>query len=126
MTLGHVVGTRLKRSVKAAVLKQLLLFQPIRLTIELNTKSELKAWTSVLIYTLVLTEFDRSTRGRSFGQTRDSRCLFGVRHWFRPSRFLLACRSARNTTLLLLRTRLEFLSRKFHPLPYHEWRAANS
>jgi len=43
MTLGHVVGTRLKRSVKAAKLKQLLLFQPIRLTIELNTKSKLKA-----------------------------------------------------------------------------------
>jgi len=43
MTLGHVVGTRLKRSVKAAVLKQKLLFQPIRLTIELNTKSKLKA-----------------------------------------------------------------------------------
>jgi len=71
MTEGHLVGTRLKRSVKAARLKQKLLFQPIRLTIELNTKSELKAWTSVLIYTLVLTEFDRSTRGRSFGQTRD-------------------------------------------------------
>ena len=43
MTLGHVVGTRLKRSVKAAKLKQLLLFQLIRLTIELNTKSKLKA-----------------------------------------------------------------------------------
>jgi len=43
MTLGHVVGARLKRSVKAARLKQKLLFQPIRLTIELNTKSKLKA-----------------------------------------------------------------------------------
>jgi len=43
MTVGHVVGTRLKRSVKAAVLKQSLLFQPIRLKIELNTKSKLKA-----------------------------------------------------------------------------------
>jgi len=46
MTLGHVVGTQLKRSVKAAKLKQ---------------KLELKAWTSVLIYTLVSTEFDRLT-----------------------------------------------------------------
>jgi len=43
MTLGYVVGTRLKRSVKVAKLKQLLLFQLIRLTIELNTKSRLKA-----------------------------------------------------------------------------------
>jgi len=50
MTLGHVVGTRLKRSVKAARLKQKLLFQLIRLTIKLNTKSELKALTSVPIY----------------------------------------------------------------------------
>jgi len=33
----------LKRSVKAAKLKQLLLFQPIRLTIKLNTKSKPKA-----------------------------------------------------------------------------------
>jgi len=40
----------LKRSVKAARLKQKLLFQPIRLTIELNTKSKLKALTSVPIY----------------------------------------------------------------------------
>jgi hypothetical protein len=54
MTLGYVVGTRLKRNVKAAKLKQLLLFQPIRLTIELNTKSQLKALTSVPIYPLIL------------------------------------------------------------------------
>jgi len=143
MTLGHVVGTRLKRSLKAAKLKQLLLFQPIRLTIELNTKSKLKAWTScsyihfwyILSSTVRpesgllvghVTGFDRSTRGRSFGQTRDSRCLFGMSHWLRPSRSLLACRSARNTTLLLLRTRLEFLFCKFHLLSYHEWRGANS
>jgi len=54
VTWGHVVGTRLKRSVKAARLKQKLLFQPIRLTIELNTKSELKALTSVPIYPSIL------------------------------------------------------------------------
>ncbi len=43
MTWSHVVGTRLKRSVKAAKWKQKLLFQPMRLIIELNTKSKLKA-----------------------------------------------------------------------------------
>jgi len=45
VTWGHVVGTRLKRSFKAARLKQKLLLQPIRLTIELNTKSKLEGST---------------------------------------------------------------------------------
>jgi len=47
-----VVGTRLKRSIKAEISEAELLFQPIRLTIELNTKSKLKALTSVPIYCL--------------------------------------------------------------------------